>query len=98
MEPPDAAGLSRVSDKLMADYPEKLPLPFISPKQDGNLLLEWKAEGDPSLDINLASLQANFHAFGADDVDVERDFSLDAVTGWQALFTFLGETIKAQRA
>ena len=95
---PDAARLSHISDKLIDDYPEKLPLPLISPKQDGNLLLEWKAEGDPSLDIHLASLQANFHAFGVDDVDVERDFSLDASTGWQALFAFLSETIKAQRA
>ncbi|MBX3319013.1 MAG: hypothetical protein KF890_03970 [Nitrospira sp.] len=95
---PDSARLSQLSDKLTADYPEKLPLPLISPKQDGNLLLEWIAEGDPSLDIDLNSLQANFHAFGVNDIDVERDFSLDSPPGWQALFAFLGETIKAQQA
>lgn len=95
---PAAARLSYISGKLIADYPEKLPLPLISPKQDGNLLLEWNAEGDPSLDIDLGSLQASFHAFGVGDVDVERDFSLEAGPGWQALFAFLSETIKAHQA
>lgn len=94
---PDADSLSSLSEKLIADYPERLPLPLIVPKQDGNLLLEWSAVGDPSLDIDLNRLQASYHAFGADDTDVERDFTLDAA-GWQALFAFLGEKIKAHQA
>lgn len=95
---PDADRLSGVSEKLIADYPDKLPLPLIVPKQDGNLLVEWKAQGDPSLDIDLANLQASYHAFGANDEDVERDFNLDAAAGWQSLFAFLDENIKAQQA
>ena len=94
---PDASSLARVSEKLIADYPDKLPLPQIAPKQDGNLLLEWKADGDPSVDIDLANSQASFHAFGVHDEDVERDFNLDAA-GWQALFAFLGESIRTQQA
>jgi hypothetical protein len=93
----DANNLSRVSEKLIADYPDKLPLPQIVPRQDGNLLLEWRAEGDPSLDIDLTALHASFHAFGANGGDVERDFNLDAA-GWQALFSFLGENIKVHQA
>ena len=93
---PDADRLSGVSEKLIADYPDKLPIPLIVPKQDGNILLEWKVEGDPSLDIDLTSLQASYHAFGADDEDVERDFNLDAA-GWQSLFTFLNDNIKVQQ-
>jgi len=92
---PDADALACVSEKLIIDYPEKLPLPQIAPKQDGNLLLEWNVEGDPSLDIDLANSQASFHAFGTLNEDVERDFNLDAA-GWQALFAFLGENIKVQ--
>lgn len=94
---PDADRLALVSERLIADYPDKLPLPQIAPTQDGNLLLEWKAEGDPSLDIDLAAAHASFHAFGMNGEDVERDFNLDA-TGWQLLFAFLGDNIKANQA
>lgn len=94
---PNADKLALVSETLIANYPDKLPLPQIAPKQDGNLLLEWKAEGDPSLDIDLVASHASFHAFGANGEDVERDFSLDAA-GWQSLFAFLGDHIKAHQA
>lgn len=94
---PDADSLFGVAEKLIADYPEKLPLPQIFAKQDGNILLEWKVEGDPSLDIDLTNLQANYHAFGANDEDMESDFNLDAA-GWQSLFAFLNENIKVQQA
>lgn len=94
---PNPDSLSRFSEKLIADYPEKLPIPLIISKQDGNLLFEWKAEGDPSLDIDLTNLEASYHAFGANDEDVERDFQLDAA-GWQSLFAFLNENIKVQQA
>ncbi|UUE99040.1 hypothetical protein NDY24_04155 [Xanthomonas hortorum pv. pelargonii] len=94
---PDADRLSSVSEKIIADYPDKLPSPIIVSKQDGNILLEWKVEGDPSLDIDLTNLQASYHAFGADEEDVERDFNLDPV-GWQSLFAFLNDTIKVQQA
>ncbi|MCL1861502.1 MAG: hypothetical protein FWG52_08245 [Proteobacteria bacterium] len=94
---PDADKLTLVSEKLIADYPSKLPIPQIAPKQDGNLLLEWKAEGDPSLDIDLTALQASFHVFGANGEDVEHDFNLDTV-GWESLFAFLGDNIKAHQA
>lgn len=93
---PDAESLSAFSEKLIAEYPDKLPLPLIVPTQDGKLLLEWGAEGDPSLDIDLTGATASFHAFGANDVDVERDFTLDA-DGWQTLFAYLGENIRARR-
>jgi hypothetical protein len=81
---------------LIADYPDKLPLPRIVPKQDGNLLLEWIAEGDPSLDIDLTTSQASFHEFDVNGEDLERDFNLNA-TGWQNLFVFLGEKIKVSQ-
>jgi hypothetical protein len=94
---PDAEKLTYVFGRLIADYPDKLPLPQIVPTQDGNLLLEWAAEGDPSLDIDLTHLQASFHAFGDDDEDIERSFNLkDAAAGWNQLFAFLNGSIKVR--
>lgn len=94
---PNADRLALVSEILIADYPDRLSLPQITPKQDGNLLLEWNAEGDPSLDIDLAAAHASFHAFGANGEDIEREFNLDA-TGWKLLFAFLGDNVKAHQA
>ena len=91
---PNADALSLFSEKLIALYPDKLPLPLITPKQDGNLLLEWHAEGDPSLDIDLANLQASFHSFDVNDDDLEAEFNLDD-TGWQMMLSFLADNIKA---
>lgn len=91
---PDADALSRIFEKLIADYPDKLPLPLIAPKQDGNLLLEWNAGGDPSLDIDLTTLQASFHSFDENGDDKERDFRVDS-SGWPELLAFLSENIKA---
>lgn len=93
---PDAEKLARVSEVIVADYPDKAPLPQITPKQDGNLLLEWAASGDPSLDIDLDVPSASFHAFDASGRDIERDFALDN-DGWRSLFAFLGESIKARQ-
>jgi hypothetical protein len=93
---PGVDKLADVSERLIADYPDKLPLPRIVPKQDGNLLLEWIAEGDPSLDIDLTASQASFHAFDVNGEDLERDFNLNAA-GWQDLFVFLGEKIKVSQ-
>ena len=95
---PDADDLAALSEKLINEYPDKLPLPLLTPTQDGNILLEWAAEGDPSLDINLKAKQASFHSFEVDDAgEIERDFILDT-SNWQALFAFLGASIKSHQA
>jgi len=86
---PDAEQFAVVADKLVEQYPERLKLPSIVPTQEGNLLLEWAAAGEPSLDIRLADLQASFHAFSPEGDDIERDFDLSQSGGWQALFAFL---------
>lgn len=90
---PDEEKLLEISEILIDQYPETLPLPLIFPKQDGNLLLEWNTKSTPSLDIDITTLQASYHAFGANDEDIERDFQLDN-KGWQSLFAFLNKNIK----
>ena len=77
----DADKLKIVAQTLTSFYPEHLPLPTIVPTPDGNLLLEWDVEGDPSMDINLGRLTASFHAFGPHGEDVEAEFSLRGVKG-----------------
>lgn len=95
---PDADKLAIVADKLVADYPERLMLPSIVPTQDGNLLLEWAADGAPSLDIHLDNLQASFHAFATNGDDIERDFDLETAEDWHALFGFLNHSIRTKAA
>ena len=53
------------------------------------LPLEWGAAGDPSVDIDLDSLKAGFHAFGENGADLEHGFSLTDDKGYSAFFAFL---------
>jgi len=94
----DADKLAIVADRLVAEYPERLVLPGIVPTQDGNLLLEWVADGYPSLDVTLDDFHASFHAFGPDGNDIERDFNLVSAADWQSLFEFLNDSIRTHAA
>lgn len=93
----DTECLAQIADYL-ADYPDDVPLPLIVPTQGGNLLLEWQVKGVPSLDIDLANMQASFHAFDETDKDIERDFDLKGEDDWRLLFQFLGEYVKGESA
>ena len=80
--------------RILIDYfPENVPLPAIVPTQDGNLLLEWQSEGMPSVDIDLATKTAAFHAFAEHDGDIEQDFQLADAKGIDDFFTFLSTHI-----
>ena len=93
---PDKNKLEIIAQILTDSYPEHLPLPTIVPTQDGNLLLEWNAEGDPSTDIDLGGMKASFHAFGAKGEDVEADFDLSADGGLELFFAFLSAHIQSK--
>ena len=64
--------LAMIYDGVVGVYPETLPLPTIVPTPEGNLLFEWKAKSDPSLDVYLENLTADFHAFDEGGGDIER--------------------------
>jgi hypothetical protein len=95
---PDKERLSQFAEQLTASYPDSLVLPAIFPTQCGNLLLEWNAIGDPSLDVRLADFSASYHAFDDDGADIERDFRLDGEQGWSELHAFLGANIRKRQA
>ncbi len=90
---PDKDALDQIADRLIAHYPEGLPLPAIIPTPEGNLLLEWQSEGDPSVDVNLTDLTADFHAF-RDNRDVEDAFTLSDLNEWKRLFTTLAQNVQ----
>ena len=94
----DAAGLSHIASKMVGHYPEKLPIPAIVPTPDGGLLFEWATPGEPSVDIHLGNLTADFHTFGAGGVEVEHEFNLANAEAWAEFFAFLSEHIEQIQA
>ena len=78
---------------IIQHYPETIPLPAIFPTQDGNILLEWQTDSMPSVDINIDLKRASFHAFGEQDTDIERDFSIVSSDDMQQFFSFLSKNV-----
>lgn len=87
-------GLKIVFDRLIADYPQECPTPFIYPTPEGNLFVEWEAQGCPSLDINLVTFDAYFHALEEDGGCVDQNISISE-DGWDVIFSFLEANIEA---
>ena len=92
----DGGGVAPCSKKLWHichllkdNYPTRLQLPAIFPTQDGNLLLEWDVQGNPSVDIDLQDMSVYFHVFGSERDDVEMDFSLTCEAGIKSFMGFL---------
>lgn len=94
---PSKANLAAISAAMTNHYPERLALPAIVPTPEGNLLFEWNLLGDPSVDIDLTTMQGYFHSFGADQADVERDFTLRDEADWKGLFDLLQQHLGSAR-
>ena len=95
---PDKANLAVLAGKMVGQYPEKLPLPAIAPTPEGNLLLEWDAPGDPSVDLHLPSMRAAFHAFQPNEVEIEREIELTTDGAWSQFFALLSERLQQRPA
>jgi hypothetical protein len=95
---PDKNKLETIAQKITDSYPEDLVLPTIVPTQEGNLLLEWDVEGDPSTDVDLVDMRASFHAFGPNNEDIEMDFKLNTEDDIESFFAFLSTHIKSRPA
>jgi hypothetical protein len=90
--------LKIIAQRMIDSYPERLPLPTIVPTQEGDLLLEWDAVGDPSVDIDLDGMDASFHAFGSNGEDLEENFPLRTNDDFKSLLSFLSEHIRLESA
>lgn len=95
---PDKTKLSNIAEEMIGRYPENLPIPAMVPTPEGNLLLEWNVAGDPSVDFDLGSSTAYFHAFCQDGTEIEREFVLSDAGSWAQLYSFLNETLEQRLA
>lgn len=85
--------LAFVAERMVTGFPERLPIPAIVPTQEGNLLLEWRAPGHPSVDMFLSPPRAHFHSFREGGGDLEREFELATPADWASFFAFLARQI-----
>ena len=92
----DINQLALVSEKFEGHFPERIPLPVIAPTPAGNILFEWALPGHPSVDLFLSESIAEFHSFGIDGVEIEREFRLAEDNVWEHFFAFLSEQLKEQ--
>lgn len=90
---PAPSALERSAANLIAHFPERLALPAIVPTPQGDLLLEWQSAGNPSVDLLLEDLTAEYHAFDQEGGDVEKEFPLGSEVEWKAFFEFLSHSI-----
>lgn len=91
---PDPKALSELARMLVRHYLLRLKLPMVVPTQDGNILLEWNGAGEPSVDIDLATMNAAFQQFAPDGSDVEADFSLNTDEDWRKFMLYLSDHIE----
>ena len=95
---PQKAMLDVIADQMIRHFPDRLPLPAIVPTPEGDLLFEWGVPGDPSLDVQVLKLKAEFHAFREGADDIEREFDLSGQAEWASLFEFLADNIGSKQA
>lgn len=95
---PDKEKLGSLAEALVGDYPEDLPMPAIFPTPEGNLLLEWQLPGDPSCEIDLVAMEADFHMFSPDGADVEKVLPMSGQSQAIELLKYLSENLPSQPA
>ena len=89
-----APKLNSMALRLLENYPVDLIPPVITPTPEGNLLLEWRTAGDPSVDLDLTTLTARYHSFNGDEADIEQSFDLSDENAWDGFYKFLLINIK----
>ena len=75
--------------RIVYSYPAHLSKPAIFTTQDGNLLLEWEAEGNPTVNIDVNNMRASFHIFKTNDEDFTKIFNLSEDSGFVSFIDFL---------
>lgn len=92
-------GLIQFENLFNSFFDNKLPLPAIFPKIDGNIQLEWKKETKNIIvDINLTSLSAEFFYYNDldDEDEKEEQIFLNDKNGWDSLNDLIENYINGQ--
>ena len=76
--------------QLVERYPAGARMPAIFPTPEGNILMEWDAEGNPSLEIGEDRKVAVFSNL---DDDEDQEFPISSVEEIQDLLLFIARTI-----
>jgi len=90
---PDPNSYAHFTTMLLQHYPFSLPTPALIPTQEGNLLLEWKGLGEPTVDIDLTTMRAMFQGTNKDDTEVDASFELRDDDDWRMFMVFLDEQL-----
>lgn len=73
----DKKSLTLLANLFNEYFSPELPLPYLYPTAEGGVQAEWTLNSwEVSLDVELPSLEATFHAFNVDTYD-EKDFDGD---------------------
>lgn len=92
----DPDRLDAVADIFIQNYPENISLPTIVPTPEGDLLLEWPLNSQPTADIYLSESRADFHFFHADFSDEERSFQLITRDDWIVFFEQISKHLQTE--
>lgn len=95
---PNKDKIDFIASKMISHYPEKLPIPAIVPTPEGNLLFEWDSNCNPSLDILMPDLTAEYHAFKDGSSDIEQTLHLSLPDEWDRLYRLVSDTIGSHSA
>jgi hypothetical protein len=90
----DGFRLGLIAHPFLQACPECIPAPSVFPTPEGNLLFEWKTPSSPSVDFNVQTFRAEFHALGPNGKDVEASFLIGDRDDWDAFFQFLNKKIE----
>jgi hypothetical protein len=84
---PSADGIAWFAQEFEARYPRDAVLPYVFPTAEGGLQLEWGlSAGEVSLEINLATKQAEWHRFNlSSNEEVTFLLDLGRADSWEVL-------------
>lgn len=83
---PIVSDLEWLTDQFEANYPGELPAPYLYPTGEGGVQAEWSVDTwEATLDVDLQSKSAYWHALNQSGEEIERKIDLAALAGWKWL-------------
>lgn len=92
---PKPEKLDWFAETFEQNYPDDLPLPYIYPTAEGNIMAEWSiGQNEISLDINLDTHESEWHRLQIDTDETDtKKLDLDNVGEWKHLIDTLHDLV-----